>query len=104
MVTLSLDEQETLISMNRIDKTAIIYTSDSKMKNRLAKLYPDKLTKTYKQDGDIVAVEYKVDPRLISFRKNLPPRRPLTDEERERRRKFMTELRAKQLAEKKAGV
>jgi hypothetical protein len=100
---LPVDEQETHISLDRYTNKAIIYTTDTKMRNRLKKLYPDKLTKTYTQDGFAIGEEYIIDPRMISFRSKLPDPRPLTDEERERRRQFMKALREKQLAEKKRG-
>lgn len=100
---LPVDEQETHISLDRYTNKAIIYTTDTKMRNRLKKLYPDKLTKTYTQDGFAIGEEYTIDPRLLSFRKKLADPKPLTDEERERRRQFMKALRKKQLAEKKRG-
>lgn len=100
---LPVDEQETHISLDRYTNKAIIYTTDTKMRNRLKKLYPDKLTKTYTQDGYAIGEEYTIDPRLLSFRKKLAAPKPLTDEERERRRQFMKALREKQLAEKKGG-
>jgi hypothetical protein len=40
---------------------------------------------------------------MIIFRSKLPEPKPLTDEERERRRQFMKALREKQLAEKGRG-
>jgi hypothetical protein len=40
---------------------------------------------------------------MISFRKKLAEPKPLTEEERERRRQFMKALREKQLAGKKRG-
>jgi hypothetical protein len=100
---LPIDEQETHVSIDRFTNKAIIYTTDTKMRNRLKKLYPDKLTKEYTQDGFAIGEEYTIDPRMIIFRSKLPEPKPLTDEERERRRQFMKALREKQLAEKKGG-
>jgi hypothetical protein len=100
---LPIDEQGTHISIDRYTNKAVIYTTDTRMRNRLKKLYPDKLTKTYTQDGCAIGEEYTINPRMISFRKKLAEPKPLTEEERERRRQFMKALREKQLAEKKRG-
>lgn len=102
-VNLSLDEQETHINMCRADKTCSIYTSDTKMRNRLNKLYPDKLVRTFKQDGEIVAEEYCVDMRLVTFKSKLPEPHPLTEEQRQERRERMLALREKMAKEKKEG-
>jgi len=102
-INLGLDEQETLISMSRIDNTAVIYTSDTRIRNRMKKLYPDKLTRTFSQAGEVVAEEYTIDRRMISFRSKLPEAHPLTEEQRKERSKRMKALRMKQLAEKKEG-
>lgn len=102
-INLGLDEQETLISMSRIDNTAVIYTSDTRIRNRMKKLYPDKLTRTFSQAGEVVAEEYTIDRRMISFRSKLPEAHPLTEEQRKERSKRMKALRMKQLAKKKEG-
>jgi hypothetical protein len=99
-INLGLDEQETLISMSRIDNTAVIYTSDTRIRNRMKKLYPDKLTRTFSQAGEVVAEEYTIDRRMISFRSKLPEAHPLTEEQRKERSERMKALRMKQLAKK----
>lgn len=101
-VNLALDEQETLVSMCRADKTCRIYTSDTKMRNRLKKLYPDKLKRTFSQDGETVAEEFVIDMRLVTFKSKLPEAHPLTEEQRQERRERMIALR-KKMAEKKKG-
>jgi hypothetical protein len=73
------------------------------MRNRLKKLYPDKLKRTFSQAGEIVAEEYEIDRRMISFRSKLPEAHPLTEEQRKARSERMKAFRAKQLAEKKEG-
>jgi hypothetical protein len=101
-INLGLDEQETVVTMSRIDNTAVVYTSDTRMRNRLKKLYPDKLTRTFSQAGEAVAEEYTIDRRLISFRSKLPEAHPLTEEQRKERSERMKALRMKQLAKKEA--
>lgn len=99
-INLGLDEQETLISMSRIDNKAVVYTSDTRIRNRMKKLYPDKLTRTFSQAGEVVAEEYTIDRRMITFRSKLPEAHPLTEEQRKERSKRMKALRMKQLAKK----
>lgn len=100
---LSTEEQETLVSMSRNNNVAVVYASDVRMRNRLKKLYPDKLTRTFSQNGEVVAEEYTIDRRMISFRTKLPEAHPLTEEQRKARSERMKALRMKQLAEKKEG-
>ena len=100
---LSTEEQETLVSMSRNSNVAVVYASDVRMRNRLKKLYPDKLKRTLSQAGEIVAEEYEIDRRMISFRSKLPEAHPLTEEQRKARSERMKAFRAKQLAEKKEG-
>lgn len=70
---LVIEEQETIISINRAEDKAVIYTSDDLYRNRLKRLYGDKLVKVYKHNnGEQIAEEYEVDKRLISFRRVLP--------------------------------
>jgi hypothetical protein len=95
------EEMETLISWNRADNSAVVYCSDVNTLKRLNRLYGDKVTRTYTQDDKIIAQEFQIDRRLISFRSKLAEPKPLTDEERERRREQMKRMRAQQMARKK---
>ena len=79
---LSLAEQETVIIIDRASDTARLYTSDTRFLNRFNRLYADKETKQYKQDGEVVAREFEVDKRYITFRSALPKRRQVSDEEK----------------------
>lgn len=61
-------ELETIISYNRIDKTANVYTADSYVMSKLDKLvekYPDEY-KCIKDTGD--SKEYEFPKKLIQFR------------------------------------
>ena len=79
---LSLAEQETVIIIDRASDTARLYTSDTRFLNRFNRLYADKETKQYKQDGEVVAREFEVDKRYITFRSALPKRRQVSDKEK----------------------
>jgi hypothetical protein len=45
---IGIEEQETVIVMSRTSGEATVYSSDTKVRNRLKKLYSDKLTKEFK--------------------------------------------------------
>lgn len=79
---LSVNEQETVIVINRTSDTARLYTSDTRYLNRFARLYADKEIKQYQNDGEVVAKEFEVDKRYITFRSALPKRRTVSDEEK----------------------
>jgi hypothetical protein len=79
---LQVDNQETVILIDRTSNTAKVYSSDTRYRNRFRKLYSDKQVKTYQQDGEVIAEEYEIDKRLITFRSAVPKRRQLTEQER----------------------
>lgn len=98
------DENKTYIVMNRKKHQATIITSDSKMMNRMDKLYGDEcMTKVFTKKDKALAKEFIIDDRMVTFRSKLPEPKPLSDEERERRRQLMKAIREKWLAEKKGG-
>lgn len=80
----SLEEQETIIQYNRVDKYATICTSDTTMMTKLDKLCksaPDnyKLTRTETQEGKVVTKFYRLEDKTrISFRRD---KRVYTDEQ-----------------------
>ncbi len=94
--TIAIDEQETVIQISRNDDVCRVYSSDTRMRNRLAKLYADKLARVYRQDGEPIAEEYEIDRRLLSFRKMLPKRREISEDERQELRERMLALREAQ--------
>jgi hypothetical protein len=103
MVLINLDSEGTLIKINHAEHTATIITNDKKMIKRLQKLYSDSKNKDYIENGNVIAEEYIIDSRMISFRTKLPEAHPLTEEQRKARSERMKAFRAKQLAEKKGG-
>ena len=76
---LSSEEQETVISWDRVDRTARIYTTDRRYIGKLDKLY-DRV-RVYRNADGITAVEYEVPEKLISFRRETS-KKEYTDEEK----------------------
>ena len=74
-----ISEQETVIQFSRDGETMNIYTSDSTVMTKLDKIYKRK--REHIADGQIYAVAYDVDKRLLSFRSKRT-RRTLTDEQK----------------------
>lgn len=90
---LQAEEQETIIIIDRNSDTAKLYSSDTRFRNRFRKLYGDRQVKTYSQNGEVVAEEYEVDKRLVTFRSAVPKRRELTEEEKAELRERLERIR-----------
>jgi hypothetical protein len=90
---LQAEEQETIIIIDRNSDTAKLYSSDTRFRNRFRKLYGDRQVKTYSQNGEVVAEEFEVDKRLITFRSAVPKRRELTEEEKAELRERLERIR-----------
>ena len=101
-VSVPIDEQETVIQIDRQTGIAKIYTSDARIKTRLDKIYDR--TCVHRMAGRIVAVEYQVPESLISYRKGSTNRRPLTPAEKKRRADLLKSNLAKTRVRKKADV
>lgn len=78
---LPVNEQETVITIDRETRRATIYTSDTRYINRLDKRY--ERTREHINNGKIAAVEYDVDEKLISFRSGIV-KQNLTEEQRQK--------------------
>ena len=76
---LSSEEQETVISWDRVDRTARIYTTDRRYICKLDKIYERK--QIHRNADGITAIEYEVPEKLISFRSGFV-KRNLTDEQK----------------------
>jgi len=61
-----VEEQETVVQIDRQTKMARIYTTDSRVICKLDKIY-DRF-KVHKQNRKIVGVEYQVPENMITFR------------------------------------
>lgn len=79
-MSIPINEQETVVQYGRNGETMTIYTSDTTQMTRLDKIYSRH--KEHKQGGEIVAVEYVVDKKLLSYRSKRF-KRVLSDEQRE---------------------
>lgn len=88
------NEQETVVQYDRNGDTMTIYTSDSTQMTRLDKIY--KRSREHRQAGEVVAVEYKADKRLLSYRSKIV-KKSLTDEQRAGLSAKMKALREKQI-------
>lgn len=75
------NEQETVIQISRDTEIANIYTTDSRYINKLDKIYNP--TRIIKNKRRIVAKEYEVPAKLISFRSKVT-KLNLTDEQRKK--------------------
>ena len=73
------NEQETVVQYDRNGETMTVYTTDSTQITRLDKIY--QRHKEHKQAGEVVAVEYVVDKKLLSYRSRRV-KRTLSDEQR----------------------
>lgn len=78
---LSSEEQETVISWDRADRTARIYTTDRRYIGKLDKMYERK--QIHRNADGITAIEYEVPEKLISFRSGVV-KMNLTDEQRKK--------------------
>lgn len=95
---LSSEEQETVISWDRADRTARIYTTDRRYIGKLDKMYERK--QIHRNADGITAVEYEVPEKLVSFRSGIV-KKNLTDEQRraksEQMKKWHKERRQNQI-------
>ena len=78
---LPVNEQETVITIDRETRRATIYTSDTRYSNKLDKRY--ERTREHVNNGKLAAVEYEVDEKLISFRSGIV-KQNLTEEQRQK--------------------
>ena len=73
-------EQETIVNIDRETDTATIYTTDSRYINKLNKIYTP--SNIVKNSNKIVAVEYKVPAKMISFRSKMVEKKSMTVDEK----------------------
>ena len=79
---LTMEEQETIILFNRIDKDAEVFTYEPRLiakLNRLCKAAPDVFMKC--GDNGLGGFTYSVPKKLVNIRAPLPKKK-LTDDER----------------------
>lgn len=80
-----IEEQETIIRIDRVSDTAEIYTSDTRYMNKFDKLVESSPEWEFEQqtycEGDVVGKFYKCPVNFISFRTKTV-KKDLTDEQR----------------------
>lgn len=91
-MTIPIDEQETVIQMDRNGDYARIYTTDALVIAKLDKIY-DRY-KVHKNGRRIVGVEYRPAKKLISYRKG-NRKLALSEDERKRRADSLKKARAR---------
>lgn len=91
---LSFYEQETIINLNREEGEMDIFTADPSLMRRLSSLPAYTKTGERKNGGQVVAMTFKADKRLLTLRGDRVKRRALTDEEKAAARERMNRLRA----------
>lgn len=79
---LSRYEQELHIMMNREDDTMEIYTSDPVYMRRLSNLKAYRKTKEHRNGGEVVAMEFVANKKLLTLRGKAVEGRPMTDEQK----------------------
>lgn len=101
-IGLSLAEQETVVLLARDGNTATIYTSDTRDRRRFNKMFGAMKTREYRnQAGVVVAEEFVVDRRLVTFRRKIPRGKTLTDEQKQ---ELTSRLRLASAKTKKAAA
>ena len=83
------EEQETVIQIDRLTKTATIYTTDSRYINKMDKIY--ERHKVIRNHGRIAAIEYKVPEKLISYRTGVY-KRTISEDAKERKSELAKKL------------
>ena len=91
-------EQETVVRFYRDEDKATVYTSDVLMMNKLDKLTAasaewSQIDESRFHDGGIASKTYECPKKFISFRSKKPDVKPLTEEQKERRREQLRNMR-----------
>lgn len=82
-MSISIEDQETVIQLNRTSYNMTIWTSDTTYMTKLDKIYPSVVQ--YDTDGNIIAKTYEVNKKLLTFRSDpnikpdYKPKRKITD-------------------------
>jgi hypothetical protein len=69
---LTLEEQETVITYDRAGDTMNIYTADPYMIARLRKQEAYEVVREHRQGGEVVAVDFRADKKLLTLRNKRP--------------------------------
>ena len=94
---LSLLEQETIVNFNRAEEEMQVYTCDPIIMRKLSNLPAYTLIQEDKQEGQTIAMTFKADKGLLTFRTAKKKKKDYTPEEMEEMRERGKKLRESQL-------
>ena len=93
IMSVPIEEQETVVQFDRTSDNMSIYTSDRRYITKLDKIY--KRSREFKYNGKVEAVEYIVPVRLLTFRK-ATKKKPINEELRKERSERLKAMRKAQ--------
>lgn len=91
IMSVPIEEQETVVQFDRTSDNMSIYTSDRRYITKLDKIY--KRSKEFKYNGKVEAVEYIVPVKLLTFRSKPVQRKALTEEQKKEKVEAMKKNR-----------
>lgn len=94
---LTLLEQETIVNFNRAEEEMQVYTCDPIIMRKLSNLPAYTLIREDKQEGQTIAMTFKADKGLLTFRSARNKKKDYTPEEMEEMRERGRRLRESQL-------
>lgn len=92
---LSRLEQETTINFNAAEDGIVLYTAYPPLMRKLSASPDYKLVKEYRQDGEVVAMEFTAGRNMITIRSKKPPKREMSEEERQAAAERLAEIRSR---------
>jgi hypothetical protein len=92
---LSRLEQETVVTFNAAEEGIRIYTAYPPLMRKLASSPEYTLVKEYRQDGEVVAMDFTAARNMITIRSKAPARREMTEEERMAAAERLAEIRSR---------
>jgi hypothetical protein len=92
---LSRLEQEVIINFNAAEDGIVLYTAYPPLMRKLSASPDYKLVKEYRQDGEVIAMEFTAARNMITIRSKAPARREMTEEERMAAAERLAEIRSR---------
>jgi hypothetical protein len=92
---LSRLEQEVVVTFNAAEEGIRIYTAYPPLMRKLASSPEYTLVKEYRQDGEVVAMDFTAARNMITIRRKAPARREMTEEERMAAAERLAEIRSR---------
>ena len=92
---LSRLEQETVVTFNAAEEGIRIYTAYPPLMRKLASSTEYTLVKEYRQDGEVVAMDFTAARNMITIRSKAPARREMTEEEKMAAAERLAEIRSR---------